>query len=65
MPPPNQVAESVLDEIDLDITDPFAEGDVTQYMSTTIPIPKPTPPPQHAGKCADETFLRMQQKANH
>lgn len=58
-----EVTESVLDEIDLEIVDPFGD-DATQYMQATQPIPKPTPPPQHNTKyCVDEAYLRMRQNA--
>ena len=62
--PPNAVVESILEEIDLEIVDPFADGDATQYLQGTIPIPRTTPPPQHAGKCADEAYLRIRQNAD-
>ena len=63
MPPPTEVAESVLDEIDLEIIDPFGD-DATQYMQQTQPIPRTTPPPQHGSKyCVDEAYLRMRQNA--
>ena len=63
MPPPTHVSESVLEEIDLEIVDPFGD-DATQYMQHTQPIPRPTPPPQHGTKyCVDEAYLRMKQNA--
>ena len=63
MPPPTQIAESVLDEINLEIVDPFGE-DATLYMQQTQPIPRPTPPPQHGAKTeVDEAYLRMRESA--
>ena len=62
--PPNAVVESILEEIELEIVDPFTDEDATQYLQGTVPIPRPTPPPQHAGHCADETYLRLRQNAN-
>jgi len=61
MPPPSAVVESVLEEIDLEIVDPFGD-DSTLYMSGTTPIPRPTPPPQHCSKgCIDEAYYQLKQ----
>ena len=57
--PPNAVVESIL----VEIVDPFADGDATQYGQGTIPIPRTAPPPQHLGKCAEEAYLRLRQNA--
>ena len=63
MAPPTQVVESVLDEIDLQIVDPFGD-DATQYMTHTQPIPRPTPPPQHGTKyLVDEVYTELRRNA--
>ena len=38
-------SETVLDDLELDITDPFGEGVVVAVQQTTVPIPQPTPIP--------------------
>jgi hypothetical protein len=63
MPPPTHISESILDEIDLEIVDPFGD-DGQQYMQTTRPISRGMPPPQHGTKyCVDEAYLRIRQNA--
>ena len=64
MPPPTEIAETVLEEIDLEIVDPFGD-DATQHMTYTQPIPRPTPPPQHGAKTnVDEAYLELRRNAH-
>jgi hypothetical protein len=63
--PPTDVAESVLEEIDLEIVDPCGDT-ATETMNATIqPIPRPTPPPQHGTKTlVDEAYLKLRHTAH-
>lgn len=63
--PPTQAVESVLEEIDLEIIDPFTEGNATQYLQGTMPIPRPTPPPYHNQSCGDAYYAKMRQNSEH